>query len=158
MFYTSRSAWFSVYFFVSFLLLVHLTFFAPCLTCPYHFSLFSVIFFVTGDIFGDPLTGSFLILPFFVTPHIHRGLLVSCTSSLVSCLFCVDHVAVITEKQFAALSKSLTASAEIAPMSHCIIGAILNSYFRMQRDETKGTDNKEEGKKNNRCRSKKPSG
>ena len=43
------------------------------LTCPYHFSLFSVIFFVTGAgaTFTDPLTCLFLILSFLVTPHVH---------------------------------------------------------------------------------------
>ena len=51
---TSLSTWFSVFFLsISFLLLMHLTFFiSMCpssllLTCPYHFRLFSVIFFVT---------------------------------------------------------------------------------------------------------------
>ena len=37
------------------------------LTCPYHFSLFSVIFIVTGATFTDLLACSFLILCFFVT-------------------------------------------------------------------------------------------
>ena len=32
------------------------------LTCPYHFSIFSMIFFTTGDAFTDPLTCLFLIL------------------------------------------------------------------------------------------------
>ena len=34
--------------------------------CPYHFSLFSVIFFVAGATFTDPLTCSFLILSFLL--------------------------------------------------------------------------------------------
>ena len=49
-------------------LLVHLTFFlvgptcpsSLLLTCPFHFGLFSVIFFVTGTTFTDPLSCSFL--------------------------------------------------------------------------------------------------
>ena len=39
------------------------------LTCPYHFSMFSVIFFVIGATFADPLTFSFLIVSFFGTPQ-----------------------------------------------------------------------------------------
>ena len=51
-FYTCLFTWFSVFLSVSF---------------PYHYSLFSVIFFVTGATFTDRLTCSFLILSFFVT-------------------------------------------------------------------------------------------
>ena len=54
------------------------------LTCPYHFSLFSVTFFVTGATLTDP--------PSVVTPHIHFSILISFTSSLFSWLFCVAHV------------------------------------------------------------------
>ena len=42
--------------------------------------------------FIDPLTCSFLILSFFVTPFIHRSSLISFTSSLFSCLYIVAHV------------------------------------------------------------------
>ena len=38
--------------------------------------------YVTGITFTDPLTCSLLILSFFVTPHIHRSILISFTSSL----------------------------------------------------------------------------
>ena len=38
-----------------------------------------MIFFVTGATFTYLLTCSFLILPFFVTPHIHRSILISST-------------------------------------------------------------------------------
>ena len=77
----SLSIWFSVFLSVSFLVLVHQHSFvvlcpsSPLLSCPYHFSLFSVIFFVTGATFTDPLTCSFLILSFFV---IHRSILILC--------------------------------------------------------------------------------
>ena len=54
--------------------------------------LFPVIFFVTGATFTDPLTCSFLILSFIVTPYIHLSVLISFTSSLFSGLFVVDHV------------------------------------------------------------------
>ena len=54
------------------------------LTCPYHLSPFSVIFFVADATFTVPLTCSFLVLSFFVTPHIHLSILVSFTSSLLS--------------------------------------------------------------------------
>ena len=67
---------FSVFLSISFL--VHLPFFlarAILLTCPHHFSIFSVIFFVTGVTLIDSLTCSFLILPFFVTPQIHSAIL-----------------------------------------------------------------------------------
>ena len=53
-------------------------------TCPYHFSLFSVIVFVTGATFTDPLAFSFLVLCFCATPHIHRSILISFRSSLFS--------------------------------------------------------------------------
>ena len=56
------------------------------LTSPYHFSLFSVILFVTDATFTDPFTS------FFVTPHIHLSIPISITSSLLSWLFVVSHV------------------------------------------------------------------
>ena len=43
-------------------------------------SLFSVIFFVIGATFTNPLTCSFMILSFFVTPHIHLIIIISWTS------------------------------------------------------------------------------
>ena len=82
------------------LFLVHLTFFlAPSssvvlLSCPYHFTFFSVIFFVTGATSTDALTCSFPVVSVFVSPHIHRSILISFTSSLFSWLFVVDHVSV----------------------------------------------------------------
>ena len=42
--------------------------------------------------FTDHLTYSFLIVSFFETPHIHRSIPISCTSSLLSRLFVLDHV------------------------------------------------------------------
>ena len=75
-----------------FLVRVHLTLFLAHALRLYHFSLFSVIFFVTGSTFADPFTCSFLILSFFVTPHIHLSILISFTSSLVSWLLVVDRV------------------------------------------------------------------
>ena len=54
------------------------------LTCPYHFRLFSVTFFVTGATLTDP--------PSVVTPHIHFSILIAFTSSLFSWLFFVAHV------------------------------------------------------------------
>ena len=61
------------------------------LTCPYHSSLFSVIFCVTGATFTD-LMCWFLILSFSVTPHIQFSIPISFTSSLCYWLFVVDHV------------------------------------------------------------------
>ena len=49
------------------------------LTCPYHFSFFSAIFLLI-------VSRSFLILSFFVIPHIHRSILISFTSNLFSLL------------------------------------------------------------------------
>ena len=69
------------------------------LTCDNQVSLFYVIFFLTGATFTDPLTCSFLILSFFVTPHIHRSILISFTSSRLqysnlgvfhACMFDID--------------------------------------------------------------------
>ena len=54
------------------------------LTCPYHFSLFSVTFFVTGATLTDP--------PSVVTPHIHFSILIAFTSSLFSWPLFVAHV------------------------------------------------------------------
>ena len=65
------------------------------LTRPHHLSLFSVIFFVTGATFNYPLTWSFSMLSFFLTPHIHRSILISFTSCLFSWLFVVDHVSAL---------------------------------------------------------------
>ena len=91
LFYKNISIWFSVFLSVCFLVLVHLTFFLALpffllLACSYHFSLFSVIFFVTDATFTDPFTS------FFVTPHIHLSIPISITSSLLSWLFVVSHV------------------------------------------------------------------
>ena len=78
--------------------LVHLTFYLVralrhfLLTCQYNFSPFSLIFSLTGATFTDPLTCSFLILSFFVNPHIHRSILISFMSSLFPWFFVVDHV------------------------------------------------------------------
>ena len=85
-FYTSLSTWFSVFLSISFLILVHLTFFLVRALghFSYLFSLFSVMFFVTGATFTDPLKCSFLILTFFVIPHIHRSILVHLQSSFLS--------------------------------------------------------------------------
>ena len=47
---------------------------------------------VTGATFTDPLTCSFLILSFFVTPHIHLIIIISFISSIFSWLFFIDHV------------------------------------------------------------------
>ena len=49
---------------------------------------FSVLSFLTGPTFTDPLTCSFLILPFFVTTHIN---LIHLQSRFLS-FFVVDHV------------------------------------------------------------------
>ena len=57
----------------------------------YHFSLFSVIFFVTGSTFTDPRASSLLSLSFFVTRHIHLTILISFTSILLAWLFVGDH-------------------------------------------------------------------
>ena len=62
------------------------------LTHPYHFSLFTVIYFATDATFTAHFTCSFLILSFFVTPPIHRSILISFTCSLFSWLFVVSHV------------------------------------------------------------------
>ena len=42
--------------------------------------------------FTDPLTCSFLILSFSVTPHVHPIIVISFTSSLLSSRFVVTHV------------------------------------------------------------------
>ena len=42
-----------------------------------HYSLFSVIFLTIDATSIDPLTCSFLILSFFVTPHVHLGTVIS---------------------------------------------------------------------------------
>ena len=66
LFYT-LSTWFSVFLSVSFLVLMYIL----LSTCPsYHFGIFYVILFETGATFTDPLACSFLILSFFVTPHL----------------------------------------------------------------------------------------
>ena len=69
----------------------------PTLSCPARPPLvtpifFSVVFFVTGANFTDPLTSSILILSFFVTTRIRRCILISFTSSLLSWRFVVGHV------------------------------------------------------------------
>ena len=56
-FYTSLSTWLSVFLSVSFLVLMHLTFFKAYALRHFssHFSLYSVLFFVTGATFTDSL-------------------------------------------------------------------------------------------------------
>ena len=100
-FYTSLSTWCSVSVSVSLLagtcespILLSTFLSSLLLTCPYHFSRFSVIFFVTGATFTDPVMCSFLSLSLFVTPHIHLGSIISFTISLFSWLYVVDHVSV----------------------------------------------------------------
>ncbi len=61
------------------------------LICPYHFTRCSVIFCVTGATLTGHHTCSFLISSFIVTLHIDRIIPRSFTSSLFTCLFCVDH-------------------------------------------------------------------
>ena len=54
--------------------------------------IFSVICFVTGGTFTDPLACSILVLTSFVTPHTWLSILISFTSILFSWLFVVDRV------------------------------------------------------------------
>ena len=61
------------------------------ITCPYHFNLLSCTFFVISPTFAVPLILSFLILSSFVTPHIHRSILISATSNFFSCAFFNAH-------------------------------------------------------------------
>ena len=61
------------------------------ITCPYHFNLLSCTFFVISSTFVVPLIPSFLILSSFVTPHIHRSILMSATSNFFSCVFFNTH-------------------------------------------------------------------
>ena len=84
--------------------------------CSYHFSLFSVNFFVTGATFTDPLTWSFLILSFFVTPHIHRSILVSFTSSLFAWLFIVD---CILQSSFTSILQSVACISSGQMIAQC---------------------------------------
>ena len=51
---------------------------------PYHFRLIFVIFFVAGATFADPVTRSFVIVSFVLTPHIHRSMFIAFTSRLFS--------------------------------------------------------------------------
>ena len=98
LFYTSLSTWFSGFLSISFYgtgasdILLSTCSSSLLLTCPYHFSLFSVIFYVTGSTFADPFACSCLILSFFVIPHICRNIIISFTSSLFSWLLVVDRV------------------------------------------------------------------
>ena len=62
------------------------------ITCPYHFSLLSVIFLDACTTFVVPRMCSFLVLSFLVTPHIHLSILISFTSILDSCRLVVAHV------------------------------------------------------------------
>ena len=62
------------------------------ITCPYHFNLLSCTFFVISPTFVVHLILSFLILSSFVTPHIHRSILISATSTFFSCAFFNAHV------------------------------------------------------------------
>ena len=72
--------------------LVHLTFLLN--TCPSSLNMsvpaFSLIFFVAGATFTDPLACLFLILSFFVTPHIHHSILISFISILFDWLVWVE--------------------------------------------------------------------
>ena len=61
------------------------------LTYLYDVSLFSVIYFVTGASFTDPLACPFVILSFFPIPHIHLSSLISFTSIIFYLIFVVDH-------------------------------------------------------------------
>ena len=63
--------------------LFNIAFLFPPLLITYHFGRFSVIFRTFCSTFVL-LMCSFWILPFFVTPHIHLGILVSFTSSRAS--------------------------------------------------------------------------
>ena len=54
--------------------------------------LFSYLFLVTVATFIDNLTCSFLVLYVYVTPHIHRSIITSFTSMLLSWPFVVAHV------------------------------------------------------------------
>ena len=88
LFYTSLSTWCSVFLSVSLLVPVHPTVglffvYALLLTYPYRSSIFSVMFYVTGAPFTDPLTRSFLISSFSTTTHIYRSILISFTSSII---------------------------------------------------------------------------
>ena len=70
------------------------------LPCPYRLAVFYVIF---CDTYTDPLTCSFLIVSVFVTPHIHRSILISFTSSLFSWLFRCRHLShIMSGPRFAA--------------------------------------------------------
>ena len=62
------------------------------ITCPYHFNLLSWTFFPISPTFVVPLIPSFLILPSFVTPHIHHSIRISAASNLFSCGFFNAHV------------------------------------------------------------------
>ena len=62
------------------------------MTCPYHFSLLSVIFLDACTTFVVPRMCSFLILSFLVPPHIYLIILISFTSILDSCRLVVAQV------------------------------------------------------------------
>ena len=88
------------------------------LTCPYNFSLFSVTCYATGITFTDPLTCSLLILSFFVTPHIHRSILISFTSSLFS-LLTMSHIAMLASPLFCASSSFASRASFCHTTLHC---------------------------------------
>ena len=54
--------------------------------CPYHLNLALRIWTVTFSIFSLSLTVSFLTWSNLVQPHVHRHILISATSSFLSCL------------------------------------------------------------------------
>ena len=77
LFHTSVSTLFSFFFSVSFLVQVRLTFFFVGLRALRRFNVPTCAFFFTY-----PLPRSFMIVYFFVTPYIHRGILISFTNNL----------------------------------------------------------------------------
>ena len=57
------------------------------ITCPYHFILLPSIFKLILAIFTVSFINSFLILSFFVTPHIQHNILISAIVIYFSCAF-----------------------------------------------------------------------
>ena len=70
------------------------------LTWPYHFSHCSVIILEACTTLVVPLMCSFRILSLLVTPHIHRSILISFTSSRASCPLVVAQVFAIQQSWF----------------------------------------------------------
>ena len=65
---------------------------SPLITCQYHFNIISWSFFAIFLNSVVPIILSFIILPRSVTAHIHRVLLISATSNVVSRAFFNAHV------------------------------------------------------------------